>query len=162
VSTNGKHLPGTFSVVPDEVLYADISHRAFKLWCVLNRYADAAHQCFPSMRRLCADVGCSRMTVYRLELELIEAGLLDIDVRKSKGLPNLFTVQIPSNTSDTASPTLYQERYKASNTSDTSLVSGVIHQRELNSINEIQLTKGELSTGFEIDEEGRAWVRFPK
>lgn len=66
---------GPFSLIPEWVLDAEISHAAVRLYCLLGRYADKDGQCWPSRRTLADRMRCSVDTLDRAvhELEAVKA-----------------------------------------------------------------------------------------
>jgi DNA-binding transcriptional MocR family regulator len=66
-----------FSIVPDPVLYAEISTNAFKLWVIFQRHSDPEGRCYPGLKRLAHIMGCSIDTVARAKKELVEAELIE-------------------------------------------------------------------------------------
>lgn len=86
----------TFAIVPEWVLYSDVSAQAIRLYATLNRHADKAGRAFPSRRRLASLMKCSPKTVDRATAELEGIGALVVDKRKSKSgdkASNLYTVR---------------------------------------------------------------------
>jgi hypothetical protein len=70
-----------FAILPEWVLYADISSYSVRLYCVLRRHADQRGICFPSRRRL-AELGqMSESTLDRSLKELVAIGALIIERR---------------------------------------------------------------------------------
>jgi len=66
-----------FSVVPERLIFDKrLSHRALRLWAILDRRAGADEVTFPSRAMLAADLGDSRESVDRAVRELCEAGWL--------------------------------------------------------------------------------------
>lgn len=66
-----------FSIVPDSVLYADISPQALRLWAILQRHSDPEGRCYPGLKRLAAMMRCSIDTVARAKKELAESELIE-------------------------------------------------------------------------------------
>jgi hypothetical protein len=64
-----------FSIVPEWVLYADISDKAIRLYTILARYADnETLQAFPSRELLAERAGCHAKSVDRAIQELADIG----------------------------------------------------------------------------------------
>lgn len=85
-----------FSMVPEWVLYADISANAVRLYAVLNRYAQGKGECFPSRRLLAEHLRASKDTVDRVLEELTRLGAVEVRKRKnSRGdwASNLYLVR---------------------------------------------------------------------
>jgi predicted transcriptional regulator len=63
-----------FAIVDEWVINLDISDRAFKLYAILARYADNdTHKAFPSRDTLAERLRCSKASVDRAVLELVDA-----------------------------------------------------------------------------------------
>lgn len=70
-----------FALVPDGVLYAPISDRAFRLWTVLRKYSTLPDGARPSRRTLAERLRCSVPSVDRAIDELRAAKLLGVTHR---------------------------------------------------------------------------------
>lgn len=66
-----------FAIVPEWVLYADVSAQAIRTYAVLRRYADKQGKAHPSYKTLAEMGHCSVATVRRALDELIAAGAID-------------------------------------------------------------------------------------
>jgi biotin operon repressor len=86
-----------FAAVPHEIVRdGTLSDKAFRLWVVLQSYADWDDQsAYPSVRTLAQNCGCSRASVERAQRELSERGLLEIDSGKAAGETNVYTIVEP-------------------------------------------------------------------
>jgi Helix-turn-helix domain len=85
-----------YSVVPEHLIRdARISDRAFRLWCILDRYAGADESSFPLRQRLADDLQCSVASLDRSIVELVENGWLS-KKRRYTGGPNDYTVIVIS------------------------------------------------------------------
>ena len=74
---------GPFSIVPEWVLFRELSSTALKLYIVLGRFADwDTGRAFPSRATLSDRMKCSEKTVDRAVIELVEAGCID---KQSRG-----------------------------------------------------------------------------
>lgn len=84
-----------FTVLPEHLIRDDrVSDRAMRLWCILDRYAGADGQAFPSRERLCADLGnISPSSLDRAMADLCKAGWLS-KKRRFAGGPNDYTVLV--------------------------------------------------------------------
>lgn len=72
-----------FAVVPEWVLYADISAQALRIYGVMARYADkGTGKAFPSHRAIAERGRCSIRTVQRALTELIELGAIEATERR--------------------------------------------------------------------------------
>jgi DNA-binding transcriptional MocR family regulator len=73
-----------------------LSDKAFRLWIVLQSHADYDDRdCHPYQSTLATEMGCSRVTIWRVQNELIERGLLEIESGRSDGSANIYTVLDP-------------------------------------------------------------------
>lgn len=85
-----------FAIIPEWVLYADISPQAVRLYGVLRRYADRDGSCFPSRKRLASDLRMeSTKPVDRALKELVIIGAITIEHRHTEQgdlQSNLYTV----------------------------------------------------------------------
>lgn len=71
-----------FAIIPEFVLYADVSPRAKVLWAIYQRHADPMGGCYPSTGRLCELMGgVSPDTVQRAKQELLKAELIKAQPR---------------------------------------------------------------------------------
>lgn len=84
-----------FAIIPETVLYADISANAVRLYATLNRFANSNGRCWPSRKTIADLMRCSTATVDRAKEELIALGVLTVTHRTSdSGDPtsNLYTL----------------------------------------------------------------------
>ncbi len=84
-----------FSIVPEWVLYSDISDKALRLYAILARYADNdTLQAFPSRALLAERANCSSKSVDRAVEELVGIGAIKKQQRVKDGVyqSSLFTV----------------------------------------------------------------------
>ena len=85
-----------FAIIPEWVLYADISPQAVRLYGVLRRYADRDGSCFPSRKRLASDLRMeSTKPVDRALKELVSIGAITSEHRFTEQgdlQSNLYTV----------------------------------------------------------------------
>lgn len=85
-----------FAIIPEWVLFADISPQAVRLYGVLRRYADRDGSCFPSRKRLASDLRMdSTKPVDRALKELTSIGAITIKHRHTEQgdlQSNLYTV----------------------------------------------------------------------
>ncbi len=66
-----------FAIIPEWVLYADISSHAVRLYATLRRYADKQGKAHPSRQTLADNMHTSVPTVKRAIEELMEIGAID-------------------------------------------------------------------------------------
>lgn len=85
---------GAFALVPEWVVYADISDRALRLYCRLARHADVKGLSWPSRVRLANQLKCSLSSLDRAVTELADIGAVTIEARYDDGgqRSNLYTV----------------------------------------------------------------------
>lgn len=72
-----------FAIIPEWILFSDISPSAIRLYCTLDRHANnKTGECHPSRRTIADEMRCSTKTVDRAvaELEVIRA--LSVERRK--------------------------------------------------------------------------------
>ena len=85
-----------FAIIPEWVLFSDISPQAVRLYGVLRRYADRDGSCFPSRKRLASDLRMeSTKPVDRALKELVYIGAITIEHRHTEQgdlQSNLYTV----------------------------------------------------------------------
>lgn len=108
-STGVRSDTGAFALVPEWLLFSDLSDRAVRLYAILSRYADRDGKAWPSRRTLATKLGCSMNTVDRARAELEEAGALHVERRKSDEgdwMSSVYTVvrRTPTN-GETGTPT---------------------------------------------------------
>ena len=82
-----------FAIVDEWVINLDISDRAFKLYAVLARYADNnTHKAFPSRETLATRLRCSKASVDRAVMELVDAHAIEKKHRAYNSV--LYTVLV--------------------------------------------------------------------
>ena len=84
-----------FAMVPEWVLYADISSNAVRVYATLRRFADQGGLCYPSRRLLAVKCHCSPATIDRALDELQAVGAVIVQGRVNKSgdrTSNLYTV----------------------------------------------------------------------
>lgn len=90
-----------FAAVPEHLIRdRSLTDRAFRLWCILDRYAGADDAAFPLRSTLAADLDCSPASLDRAVAELVEGGWLHKE-RRGQGRSNLYTLlvaKVPSLT----------------------------------------------------------------
>lgn len=72
-----------FAIIPEWVLHADISANAVRLYGVLNRFANSRGHAWPSRKTIAEIMRVSVATVDRAKEELVEAGALTVEARKT-------------------------------------------------------------------------------
>lgn len=72
-----------FAIIPEWVLYSDISANAVRLYCVLRRYADGDGKCHPSRATLSLQARISSPTLSKAVDELVAIGALAVRHRRS-------------------------------------------------------------------------------
>lgn len=83
-----------FATVPEHLIRdKNLSDRAFRLWCLLDRYAGKDDAAFPSRETLRLDLDCSRASVDRAVAELVDGGWLSKRRREAGGV-NEYTLLI--------------------------------------------------------------------
>lgn len=88
-----------FSIIPEAVLYANISDRAVRLYGVLRRYADEkTNQCYPSRNTLANRLNTSTRSIDRAMDELVALGAVSKKMRKLSDTDgytsNLYTLNV--------------------------------------------------------------------
>lgn len=84
-----------FSIVPEWVLYSDISDKALRVYAILARYADnETMQAFPSRSTIAERARCGVKSVDRAVDELVKIGAIQKEKRVKDGVyqSSLFTV----------------------------------------------------------------------
>jgi len=90
---NKVNISRRFAIVDEWVINLDISDRAFKLYAILARYADNdTHKAFPSRDTLAARLRCSKASVDRAVMELVDAKAIEKRHRAYNSV--LYTVLI--------------------------------------------------------------------
>jgi hypothetical protein len=74
---SGKVYGEAYAVIPEAVLYSNISPNAKLLYGILARHADPAGKCYPGLKRLSDLMMVSDQTVRRAKQELMLAGFLE-------------------------------------------------------------------------------------
>lgn len=97
-----------FAIVPEWVLYADISAQAVRLYAVLARYADQSNRANPSRRAIAERMRCSRDTVDRALRELQTIGAVRVVPQVSEHgdrTSNLYVLAVrPPSRTDAPTP----------------------------------------------------------
>lgn len=75
--TQGRAIGQQFAVIPDIVLFAEISSNALRLWAIFQRHASESGEIYPGLKRLAKIMRCSTDTVSRAKRELVDAGLIE-------------------------------------------------------------------------------------
>lgn len=86
-----------FAIVPEWILYADISPQAIRLYGVLNRHADKIGRCHPSRSTLADIMRVTAKTVDRAMDELERIGAVTISKRftnRGDQTSNQYTLQV--------------------------------------------------------------------
>lgn len=84
-----------FSIIPEWVLYSDVSDRALRVYAILARYADSdTMQAFPSRATIAEKAKCGVKSVDRAVDELVKIGAIEKKHRVKDGVyqSSLFTV----------------------------------------------------------------------
>ena len=85
-----------FAIIPEWVLFSDISANAVRLYCVLRRRADKqSGKCYPSRKTIAEDLQVgSKSTVDRAMKELVKIGAVRVFHRSTKDeyTSNIYTV----------------------------------------------------------------------
>ena len=86
-----------FSQVPHSLARdGSLGDKAFRLWIVLESYADYQERdCYPKIATLAEHCGASYSTVQRALKELIGRGLLEVESGKEAGLPSTYVLVDP-------------------------------------------------------------------
>ena len=93
---------GPFSIVPEWVIVADVSHGAVRLYALISRYADyATGEAFPSRATLASRLRVSTDTVDRFIKELVGVEALTV-VRRRDGVVWQSNLYIVRRTQDNA------------------------------------------------------------
>lgn len=74
-----------FAILPERVLYADISAHAVRIYAVLQRYVNLPRGAIPSRQTLADSIHISRATANRALRELTDAGLVTVEPRYREG-----------------------------------------------------------------------------
>jgi biotin operon repressor len=82
-----------FSVVPEDLIRdPEVTDRAFRVWCRLDRYAGKSEAAFPSVEQLATDLDCSEPSIKRATKNLRDAGWMTRKQRR--GGSAVYTVQM--------------------------------------------------------------------
>jgi hypothetical protein len=86
-----------FAIIPEYVLYADITSNAVRLYAILNRFANSNGHAWPSRKKLAELMQCSTATIDRAKDELVQIDALQVETRTSPAgdyTTNLYTLQV--------------------------------------------------------------------
>lgn len=105
VGDTGDEVIGTaFAVLPESVLYADVSDRAVRLYATLQRFVGLPKGAIPGRKRLARLLRCSIASLDRATRELESARFLKVEHRHIKGAKGLtssrFHLLSPAITSE--------------------------------------------------------------
>jgi len=108
-----------FAIVPEAVLYANISDRAVRLYAVLRRYADdKTNMCYPSRSTLANRLYTSTRSIDRAMDELVVLGAISKQMRKLENnegyTSNMYTLNV------IIAPPSANVRHPSANTPDPS------------------------------------------
>ena len=70
-----------FAIIPEWIIYEDISANAVRLYAVLNRYANSRGHAWPSRKTIADKMQVSVATIDRAKEELVNIGALTIEAR---------------------------------------------------------------------------------
>lgn len=76
-----------FAIIPEKVLYADISHIAVRIYGVLRRHADQTGSCYPGRARIAKLAHTSSSSVDRAIQELVEHRFITVHHRRNPDNP---------------------------------------------------------------------------
>lgn len=80
-----------FAMIPEWILYSDISPNAIRLYCILNRYGGKDGVVAPSRQELAKKMNASTDTIDRAKKELVKIQALTIHRRSVEGTNVLDT-----------------------------------------------------------------------
>lgn len=86
-----------FAIIPEWILYSEITANAVRLYAVLNRFANSRGHAWPSRKTIADLMGVSVATVDRAKDELVDIGALTIQPRTTpSGDPssNLYILHV--------------------------------------------------------------------
>lgn len=89
-----------FAIIPEDLLYENISSNAVRLYGILNRYANNQGKAWPSRRTLAELMRTSVATIDRARDELVETGWLTVQHRQTPAgdyTSNLYTLSTGSS-----------------------------------------------------------------
>lgn len=87
-----------FAIIPESVLFANISPQAVRLYCVLRRYADQWGTCYPSRKTLATDMHVtSEKTIDRAVKELVAIGALEVIHHKTASGEHTSNIYVVSS-----------------------------------------------------------------
>lgn len=122
-----------FAIVPEFVIYGDISANAVRLFAVLHRYANSQLRAWPSRRTLAEAMRVSTATIDRAKDELVAIGALTVTSRTSDlGDPtsNLYTLLMAPSGASSASPASSQVMKGLLTGGGTGLLTGAVLKRD--------------------------------
>lgn len=149
-----------FAIIPEWVLYSDISANAVRLYCVFRRYADQQGECFPGRKALAEKCRVSEATVDRLIDELERIGALQVRNRRTESGQYLSSVYKVFSTRGVYSPTstgVLTHEYRGVLTSDdiTKAIDIQSHEPE-------QMLTGTVSEKTAADGFDLFWGPYPR
>jgi hypothetical protein len=141
-----------FALIPEWVLYADISSAAKVVYCVLHRYANSDGKCFPSRKSISGKAGIGLSTLDRAIDELVALGAVKVARRTNEsGSPtsNEYTVILNRPLSKLDRPYIENEQTPLSK--NDNLTKAIINQSQEPS------TSSSDDDGFEL-----FWSHYPR
>ena len=140
--------------------FNELSDGAFRLYCLLLKYAQQSEQCWPGEERLAEDLGTSRPTIARRFAELAELRLITRERRV--GTSSITWIE-PLETCENLLPVvskMIQRRIK----NDTTVVSEMIRKEEQEKENKTTTTPVVVSRSlFSIgvtEQDAESWVNI--
>lgn len=78
---SGQVFGDAFAIIPEHVLYSDVSSNAVRLYGIFARHADPEGRAYPGLKRLAELMKCSEDTIRRAKKELVDAGFVTTEIR---------------------------------------------------------------------------------
>jgi hypothetical protein len=152
-----------FAIIPEWVLYSDISANAVRLYGVLNRFANSRGHAWPSRKTIADLMRVSVATIDRAKEELVEVGALTVEARKtpsgdpSSNLYILHTSHVDNlGTSSPMTQGILTREGRGTPTGDA-LNRASINQRKTRP-SSCQECLGKYTTGYDDGTEGLAHI----
>jgi len=158
-SSHGVEADNYFAIIPEWVLYSEMTSNAVRLYGALRRHADQTNQCFPSRRRLATLIGVSESTLDRAMKELVDFGAVEVTRRVTESgdfTSNQYLVRSVRGVASPVKPPGVMGEPTGGVTSDELTKAIVNESQEL----ELMLTET-VSEPVESDFD-RFWAQYPR
>jgi len=102
---SGQVYGDAFAIIPDQILFADVSANAVRLYGIFALHADPTGRAYPGLKRMAELMRVSEDTIRRAKKELVDARLIRVEARfDDAGRQVTDNVYLPNRGRKTATP----------------------------------------------------------